>query len=127
MDKIRQAKLDAISEMKVQVPIFSKEKVIEMACKNYNDFHYSSYREIDFQEATAESDEKFLNRIVLNFLRHKCTKYEKTIDNLESTCGKQEAYKAIKDKINNKIIEIYGKQFPFMTEIVKATKNSMKI
>ena len=62
------------------------------------------FREIRF--ATKDSDPNFLDRITVNYLRHQLSDYGNRLVQLGPT-GKDEAYKALRDKIFLAIAERY--------------------
>jgi hypothetical protein len=110
-DKKRQRTIEYATNLVIRIPIFTKEKLIAKACKSYNDFQMLKMMErggdYDYEPATPDSDIKFLSRICTNFLRHKCTKYEKALDNMFGNVGVQEGHDIIKRRVNEAIFETY--------------------
>jgi hypothetical protein len=77
------------------VPTFSKDKLERNAI-----YHYQQYHDTII---CGSIDEDFINRISTNYIRHECTKYDRIIDSLYGSVGKQKAYDIIKEKINQEI------------------------
>lgn len=79
------------------------------AIKSYNEFKaYMSFEiGFDFQEASHNSDKQFLNRIIVNYLRHNLSEYDYRLGEIFGKVGKQEAYKLLNKKIYGKISEVY--------------------
>jgi len=79
------------------------------AIESYNEFKEDISFEIgfDFQKATLSSDKQFLNRIIVNYIRHNLSEYDYRLQEIFGKVGKQEAYKLLNKKIYNKIAEIY--------------------
>jgi hypothetical protein len=77
------------------VPTFSKDKLERNAI-----YHYQQYHDTII---CGPIDEDFINRISTNYIRHECTKYDRIIDSLYGSVGKQKAYDIIKEKINQEI------------------------
>lgn len=73
-----------------------------MACEHYNQFHF------DFDRfADSESDEFFLQRICVNYLRHERSEYDYDLDRIFGKAGAEEAREALRDKIYEAIAEKY--------------------
>jgi hypothetical protein len=77
------------------VPTFSKDKLERNAI-----YHYQQYHDTII---CGPIDEDFINRISTNYIRHECTKYDRILDSLYGSVGKQKAYDIIKEKINQEI------------------------
>ena len=61
----------------------------------------------DFTPATTDSDSVFLNRVIVNYLRHNLSNYDSKLDDIFGKVGKSEAYRIINTKIYAKIAEVY--------------------
>ena len=81
--------------VKINVPTFSKDKLERNAI-----YHYQQYHDTII---CGPIDEDFINRISTNYIRHECTKYDRILDSLYGSVGKQKAYDIIKEKINQEI------------------------
>lgn len=75
-----------------------KKRLIQRAINHYETYHDTK---------VIYADEEFINRITINYLRHNCTKYDKVLDGLYGSVGKQEAHDIIKQKLNDTIKEKY--------------------
>jgi hypothetical protein len=100
-----------LNTVEIHVPVFDKSELINRACSNYNTFLRlppSTDYDCDYYvTATADSDPEFLDRICVNYLRHRLTKYEKYLDEMSGKVGFEEGYKEIRRKILSKISENY--------------------
>jgi hypothetical protein len=100
-----------LNAVQIHVPVFTKDKIIERACKHYNEMQEDREDEglsTSGMKATANSDPKFLERICVNYLRHCLTKYEDHLDEMSGKVGFGEGYEEIRRKIFSKISERYG-------------------
>lgn len=98
-----------VNSLVIEVPEMPEDKLVNLACDSYNN-HKSQLaveRGYDFDPATPDSDEQFLNRICTNFLRHQCTRYERELERIFGKVGTQEAYALLKDKVNSAIFNKY--------------------
>ena len=94
--------------VQIEIPDLRKEKLIEKACNHYN--WWNSLKKFSFDgcnRATPSSDESFLKRITMNYLRHKCTCYEDELEKFRFKVGKQEAHDILQQRINDAIIQKY--------------------
>lgn len=94
--------------VQIEIPDLEKSKLIEKACHHYN--WWNSWKEFSFggcTRATPSSDESFLKRITLNYLRHQCTCYEDELDKFCMKVGKQEAHDILQKRINDAIKQKY--------------------
>ena len=85
-------------------------KVVLSAINSYNTFKRQISFErgnFDFEPATLNSDKFFLERITVNYLRHRLSNYEKKLDRIFGKVGKSRAYVIINLKIYEKIAEVY--------------------
>lgn len=102
-DKKRNELITKANAIKINIPNYEKNKLIKDACNHYNDHNgYANYN-----IATPSSDETFLKRITINYLRHQCTSYDKELDNFFNNVGVQEAHDILKERINKAIKEKY--------------------
>ncbi len=94
--------------VQIEIPTMDKDKLIRNAC-----YHYNSWKE--WKEggwdgecrATPSSDESFLKRITINYLRHECTCYDKELEKFFSKVGKHEAHDVLQERINEAIKQKY--------------------
>lgn len=95
--------------------------------KSLNDPSWIDDEMYEFTPIHLGTEQTKLNRASVNFLRHQLTNYEKQLmchhrDN-KGKYGENEAYKAIKFRINNAIAEKY----PVLTEAVIEINNETEI
>lgn len=99
-----------LNTVQIHVPVLDRAKLIKQACDHYNDmqeWREDNGRTTCGMKATADSDQKFLERICVNYLRHCLTKYEKHLDDMSGNVGFGEGYEEIRCKIFSKISENY--------------------
>jgi hypothetical protein len=104
-----------VEEIKVEVPILPRKKLVSLACRSYNDMQMERAmcgRSTSEMTATKGSDEKFLNRIIVNYLRHELTEYELYLEDIFGKVGVFEAYVDIKAKI----LETIGITYSWLKE-----------
>lgn len=99
-----------VNGLKIEVPEMTEGELRKKAVKSYNDFREAKAFQRDdyeFEPATIHADDVFLNRISMNYLRHRCTRYEKELKQIFGKVGVDSAYVILKIKINNAILEKY--------------------
>ncbi len=101
--------INFIDNLNIQVKKEDFKIVKQGAIESYNKFKEDISFEIgfDFQKATLNSDKQFLNRIIVNYLRHNLSEYDYRLQEIFGKVGKQEAYKLLNKKIYDKISEVY--------------------
>jgi hypothetical protein len=101
--------LAKVESWQITVPLLPFEKVRRKAIRSYNDFHepLAWKRGYDFYPARLESDPEFLNRIMVNELRHNLSEYDAKIVALFGKTGKREAYVILNRKIHESIAAAY--------------------
>ena len=92
-------------EIHISIPDMEKERLINRACSNYNWWH--SLDKYHYCYATPTSDEEFLKRITINFIRHQCTCYENELYKMYGKVGVQEAHDILQERINEAIKQKY--------------------
>lgn len=92
--------------VQIKIPDMEKDKLIEKACYHYNIRHYI-YGSLYDEKATPSSDESFLKRITINYLRHKCTTYDMELQRFYKKVGKHEAHDVLQERINEAIKQKY--------------------
>jgi hypothetical protein len=114
-DRKRAALLRQVAELPITVRRLPQEKVAPRAITAYNqwrgmladDSFYRQERYGDFTPASAQSDPAFLERIVVNFLRHRLTFYEEQIEDLCGQVGVDEAIALLRTRIYQEIARVY--------------------
>ena len=93
----------------IVVPKIEKNKLISLACNSFNDWQFNKNNS-DGILATPKSDELFLQRICVNFIRHEMTDYEFHLGEVFGKVGTANAYFAIREKIFTAI----AKEYPWL-------------
>lgn len=105
-EKAVETKLDSMQKyldtIQAKIPYLSWGKLTKKSIKNYNDWNSDNEK-----YATINSDEHFLNRLRVNYLRHELTKYEKYLNQIAGKVGGPAAYYTIKIKILDSITIAY--------------------
>ena len=96
--------LDYVAELEVTVPFFAKDELVRRACDHYNDRNYLSDKFL----ASSTSDEAFLSRICVNYLRHELTCYETELDRIYGKVGVHDARNILRIRIYKAIKKKYG-------------------
>lgn len=114
MKKVSDAKkyklLEEINSMKYVVNIIPMESLMEKAIENYNDFHFYKavqFENIDFLPVDKNADQKFINRIMVNYVRHNLTEYDTRLEEVAGRIGVHEGVIKIKCKILEEISKAY--------------------
>lgn len=91
------------------VPRLEMNELIERACDSYNSHKLDLLieRGYEYTPATPESDESFLHRITVNYLRHHFTSYERKLAGQYGKVGVRESYILISRKIFAAISDVY--------------------
>lgn len=92
--------------VQVKVPEMARERLIKLACDHFN-------RRISYEAepASIDSDPAFLERICVNFLRHRMTKYDRYLDELYKKVGKSEGIEMVRQRVYKAI----GDAYPWLT------------
>ncbi|MCL5803437.1 MAG: hypothetical protein M1529_06425 [Candidatus Thermoplasmatota archaeon] len=102
--------LEKIDLMEFKIKIISMDSLLNNAIRNYNDFHESKsieFGKYDFIPVTNNSEEKFLERIMVNYVRHRLTTYDRQLEMLAGKIGVREAVLKIKCRIFDEISKSY--------------------
>ena len=91
-----------LDNIQTKIPYLSWGKLTKKSIKSYNDWNLDNEK-----YATINSDEHFLNRLRVNYLRHELTEYEKYLNQISGKVGGPAAYYAIKIKILDSIAVVY--------------------
>lgn len=126
--KAVQTKIKRMNEyvdgLEIELPDIPKEELTLKACEHYNnrlwyrkecyeEWTYRNFNESleeqepDFREATPDSDDSFLNRITLNYVRHAVSNYERILTSMGGKPGKDDVYDKLKEKVNKAICAKY--------------------
>lgn len=108
--------LQFAEELDKTVAILSRQDLMESACQHYN--NRALERNKDWW-ATPDSDEQFLNRICVNYLRHVQSEYEDSLWQLKGQTGKGKAYSIVK----NNTLKNIAINYPWLAEECENQKN----
>lgn len=100
--KLTAAQVEAIA---ISVPRLTSDALVRRACDHYN--WRKADREIDAPAASPSSDRGFLDRITVNYLRHRLTEYEAHLHKTSGRVGASDAYVTIKAKVLEAIAAAY--------------------
>lgn len=113
--------IEVVEEMSsVDFPDLTKDELIKEACDHYNSQcfvpdHVIYKRDMNgrgFKEATPQSDENFLSRITVNYLRHMHSGYDDCLYETRGRVGKDEAAIHIK----NLVLDSIAEKFPWLSQ-----------
>jgi len=100
--------LHRVASWTIYIPRQNLTDAIQDAISSYND------RRVDRSDdgflndfATINSGKGFLYRITVNFLRHRCSPYERRLTEIAGKVGTKEAYILLNQNIFKKIAELY--------------------
>ena len=97
--------LEIVKSTKIGVIKIKNKYLLRDAIDAYNDFNCERGR---FESiASKNSDKEFLDRIVVNYVRHNLTEYDYTLYQLVAKTGKSKAYVLLNEKIYSAIAEVY--------------------
>jgi len=94
--------------MQINIPSYEKDKLVKLACDHYNWWNdWKEWEYGDFRRATPSSEESFLKRICINYLRHQCTCYDDELGKFYRKIGVQDAHDVLQTRINEAIKQKY--------------------
>jgi hypothetical protein len=104
--KATQTKKDKIiayvNSVEVKIPDYATFKTLKkLACNKYDAHYRSRGRYVN------KCDTLFVNRVVVNFLRHQCDEYEEGLVNMFGKVGIDTGYVMLKNKVLDAIAEKY--------------------
>lgn len=100
--KKREELIKYANGMQINIPTYGKDKLVRLACDHYNWWNNKPYN-----YATPSSDESFLKRITINYLRHQCTCYDRELRKFYKKVGVQDAHNVLQERINEAIKQKY--------------------
>lgn len=108
----RQKLLDTVENMPIVVSAMDEEILISRAIASYNRFHkermfFQSKDDSLLQYADRESSPAFLQRIIVNVLRHQCSHYEDALEQIVGKVGVDAAYALLRQKVCAAIAATY--------------------
>ena len=88
-----------IDQLDISIPVMEWDILVEQACDHYNDY-WSNKAHFCFEKhADCDSDPAFIQRIVMNMIRHQNEHYEPIIEQMFGMTGKQEGYELLRSRI----------------------------
>lgn len=90
--------LEIVKNVDITIEKISFEQLKKLAIKYWEDFNERVWNNISI---------KYTNRLMINYVRHNLTVYHELLDFNNGKIGKQEMYEILKEKINQKILEVY--------------------
>jgi hypothetical protein len=96
---------ECLHEMPVEVRRIPIKEVREMAIQHYN--AWQSGKRNPGETAREDSDERFLVRITVNYVRHELTSYDAEMDEVAGRIGADEGRDLVRQKILEAIAEAY--------------------
>jgi hypothetical protein len=96
--KIKQV-TDYINSLHISVSRYDRDDLERLALRHYNDLMASRGKD----RYSDGSNEEFIKRISVNFLRHECTSYEIELYNIFGKTGKEDGYCLLKSIVLDKI------------------------
>lgn len=104
--------LNYVDNVEIKIKYMDDRYITKNAIDAYNYWNRHSDK-----KASLYSDEFFLKRIKMNYVRHELTNYEEILEELGGKVGKNEAYylikKRIKNRIDNELREVFHKNNDF--------------
>jgi len=97
--------LQKVSEMPITVDLLPLDKVLDDAIRHFN---AHPKRERDNRGADKGSDQPFLDRIMVNHIRHNLTHYDKFLDEVERKTAAMDA----RELINQRIYDAIAQEYP---------------
>ena len=111
------ALMEHLETIQFEVPIYPWEELVIKACQHYNERKITRGIErveradmADWRLASPDSEEGFLHRIAVNYLRHMATSYDRKLREVFGRVGVGQAYR----EISRKAYDAIGEAYPFL-------------
>jgi hypothetical protein len=105
-ERKRQELLEGIAPIpSPAVAVLPMAELIQRACDAYNDYQSANRREYDWASPRSRPD--FLDRIMVNYLRHELTPYEKRLYEVAGRVGVRDAEQMIRESVYDAIAGAY--------------------
>ncbi len=105
-DRKRDELLEKVSAVEVSVPQMSWDALVRCACEHYNALQLTRGR-YDYDRAAPDSNPAFLERIVVNYLRHELSDYEPELAKLFGQVGRADATSVVRERVYDAIAGAY--------------------
>jgi hypothetical protein len=96
-----------LDDLDFEVPKMEKEELISRACENYNGLNWERLSNTGSCIASKDDPPKFLNRIVVNYVRHCLTRYDGHLAETAGKVGAGDAYFTMKRRVLREIAFVY--------------------
>jgi hypothetical protein len=104
-----------VAGLRIAVPVLDAAELLCRAVESYNDHQYSRQlereergREFDWTPASADGiDAAFAERITVNYLRHRLTRYERELARVYGRVGVDDAKRELRAKVYAAIAAAY--------------------
>ena len=100
----RDALLEQIDALEIRVKVVKVSALLDLSIKSYNDWHGDFD---NFSPATMQSEDLFLQRIQVNYIRHHLTQYDKHLEQVAGKTAVHEAVRLIRSKVFSSIAKSY--------------------
>jgi len=102
----KQKLFDIFEHWKPIIPLLAFDSLKNQAIKHYNGLsEFNSY-------ADLKSDPLFLNRIMVNYIRHDLTNYDDLLNSMGGKVGKNETIDMVREQVYNAI----GEKYPILKD-----------
>ena len=105
--KRRAATLAEVEAWRPDVGSAPLSEVRGEAIAHYNHRQLDRYWEDAHEPASTQSDPLFLERIMVNYLRHAVSDYDDILDGLIARVGKADAYRVVRERVLGEIAKAY--------------------
>lgn len=99
--------LHEIQTMSIHMPVLDVDELLHAAIYSYIRDHQRGCRCGMTNIASINSNEAFLQRIQVNYLRHSCTNYDRTLSRIADRPGAHKARTLLRKRIHEHISAIY--------------------
>ncbi|HUQ69764.1 MAG TPA: hypothetical protein VM165_09590, partial [Planctomycetaceae bacterium] len=103
----RQATRDWVQILPITISVMSWDALVMRACASYNGHQQFRPGGEEWTTATPTSDQEFLERIAVNYLRHETSSYDAFLDRAQGRTGVHEARLEIKRRVLRAIASAY--------------------
>lgn len=98
--------LKLVSAVQITVTRIDLDALRKLAIEHRN--HYRAHAiETGLTDYVVNPDDATATRWMRNFVRHNCTLYDEIIDDLSGLVGRDEAYRLLRDRVENEISSVY--------------------
>lgn len=106
-ERKREKQIMYANGVQIMVPDYEKDKLIKKACEFYNACMSKGVFCCDGEKATPSSNESFIKKIVIYFLRFECSYLNDEFDTFFKRVGKNKAFAVLQGRILDAIKQKY--------------------